>query len=60
MDKGVWAEQLEQDSWCRTTGTGQPGQHSWYRTAGTGQAAGTRQPGLDIKDKKAGKGHPGQ
>jgi hypothetical protein len=37
VDKGVWAEQLEQDSQERRVRTGQPGQDRWYRTAGTGK-----------------------
>jgi hypothetical protein len=28
VDKGVWAEELEQNRWNKTAGTGQLGQHS--------------------------------
>jgi hypothetical protein len=63
----TWAEQLEQDSWDRTAGTGQPGQDSRDRTAaGTGQpgqdssrnrtAAGTRQPRQERRDMTTGTG----
>jgi hypothetical protein len=63
VDKGVWAEQLEQ-----TAGTGQQGQDSQDGTAGTGQPGRTagvghlgqdvraRQLGQDSQDSKAGTG----
>ncbi len=56
MDKAVWDEQLEQDSWAgqHTVGTGQLGQDSFDRTAGT------RQLGQDSQDRKAGTGELGQ
>jgi hypothetical protein len=47
VDKGVWAEQLEQDSWDKAA-------HSWDRTAGIGQL------GQDRRDKTAGTEQPGQ
>jgi hypothetical protein len=54
VDKVAWAGQLEQDSWDRTAGAGQPGQDrrvrtghlgtdNWDRTAETGR---TGQVGL--------------
>ncbi len=54
MDKDVWAEKLEQDSWDRTAGTGQPGWDGKDRTAGIEQL------GRDSQDKMAGTGQPGQ
>jgi hypothetical protein len=63
VDKFVWAEQLEQDSWDRAEGTGQPGrdgldrtagQNSWDRTAWTGQ------PRKDSRDRTARTGKPEQ
>jgi hypothetical protein len=63
VDKGFWAEQLEQDSWDRAAGTEQPGrngrdrtsrQDSWYKTAWTGH------PGQDSRDRKVGTGELGQ
>jgi hypothetical protein len=61
--RGVWAEQLEQDSWERIAGAGQSGwdvwdrtdrQDSWYRAAWTGQ------PGQDSQDRTARTGKRGQ
>jgi hypothetical protein len=37
VDMGVWAEELEQDSWDRIAGTGQQGQDSRDRTTRPGQ-----------------------
>jgi hypothetical protein len=34
MDKCVWEEQLEEDSWDKTAGKGKQGQDSRDRTAG--------------------------
>ncbi len=54
VDKGVWAEQLEQDSRDRaahsrerTAGTGQLGQNSWDKTARTGK------PGQENREGKS-------
>jgi hypothetical protein len=58
VDKGVGAEQLEQDSWERSAGTGQPGWDSRYRTAW--QDSCIEQLGQDSRDNTAGTGHPGQ
>jgi hypothetical protein len=46
VEKGVWADKLGQDSWCRTAWTGQLGQDSQDRTARTGK------PGQENWDRK--------
>ncbi len=37
VDKGAWAEQLEEDIWDRATGTGQPGWDAPERDSWAGQ-----------------------
>jgi hypothetical protein len=68
VDNWVWAEELEQDIWDRTAGTGEPGQDNQDRTCGMGQlgkdsqdkTAGTGPPGQHCQDRKAGIGELGQ
>jgi hypothetical protein len=57
VDKGVWAEKLEKDSWYMTAWTGKPGQDSRDRTARTGKSGQASQK--DRWDSTARKGNRG-
>jgi hypothetical protein len=68
VDKDVWAKQLEQHSWDRAAGTGQPGRDGPGQDSWTGQVvkdsldrtAGAIQSGQDSQDRKAVTGELGQ
>jgi hypothetical protein len=68
VDKGVWAEQLDQDSWDRAAGTGQLGQNGREMTArqdswcgdSLDRTTGTRQQGQNSRDRTNKTGKLGQ
>jgi hypothetical protein len=59
VDKGIWAVELEEDSWDSTAGTGQLEHDNWDRIAGN-RTAGAGHQGQDSRDRTARAGMLGQ